>query len=783
MVGVDEEAFVEGLPHVRSWVRCASVSVRKRHRARDTTPLRCPPLAPAAAAISTHCRTGSGAVFEMRLRRHLPAFETPTYLLGAVALSVITVLAWWFLLAVPIVELVRTSRQVGLIGEAALLVGLVTLLAGSSLTYLVARVGATLRWRSHRPVPRSAVVEAILRDQPTLTVLIPSYKEEPKVVWRTVMSAALQEFPGLRVVVLIDDPPNPADTSDALLLDHVAQAAAWVDRVLGRMESYLEGRHLQALSSISSARNAPNAVTAATVAVTDDYQRAIHRLRQWASDVRWGGHESEFFSERVIGDLAADLDGHRLNLMHRLAAGQATTSDVHEAYRRLRWVFGVEVSTFERKTYASLSHEANKAMNINAYLGLMGGSYRDSVDADGNRSLTPSTEPDAWHIPATDYVLTLDADSALLMGYCGRLVEVMQRPENSDAAVIQTPYCAFPGPQSALERVAGATTDLLHVVHQGKTYFGATFWVGANAVIRMEALHDIAERSVVDGVEVTRFIQDRTVIEDTESTIDLLRRGWRLINYPERLAYSATPPDFGTLVIQRRRWANGGLLILPKLLDHVRHSRSWLTPRGAIGLGLQLNYLMSIAVTNVCLAVLLLFPFDPSLLSWSVLAIPIGYFVAMTWDLMLLGYRPLCAVRVYAMNLLLLPVNLAGVLMSIRQGVTKRKTPFARTPKIADRVRAPALYIVLPIAMIALAALVTASAVMVGRGGTAVVATAMGVLLAYALAVYVTPAAAASDVRAGASSRLPRPTRTPSQGELLDCVGQTAGAPSMSSQH
>jgi len=30
------------------------------------------------------------------------------------------------------------------------------------------------------------------------------------------------------------------------------------------------------------------------------------------------------------------------------------------------------VENFERKRYASLSQEANKAMNINAYLGLMG---------------------------------------------------------------------------------------------------------------------------------------------------------------------------------------------------------------------------------------------------------------------------------------------------------------------------------------------------------------------------------------------------------------------------
>src|SRR3712207_8901858 len=50
-----------------------------------------------------------------------------------------------------------------------------------------------------------------------------------------------------------------------------------------------------------------------------------------------------------------------------------------------------------------------------------------------------------------------------------------------------------------------------------------------------------------------RSVQDRTVIEDTESSVDLAAHGWTLINYPERLSYSATPPDFGSLVVQRDR--------------------------------------------------------------------------------------------------------------------------------------------------------------------------------------------------------------------------------------
>ena len=118
-----------------------------------------------------------------------------------------------------------------------------------------------------------------------------------------------------------------------------------------------------------------------------------------------------------------------------------------------------------------------------------------------------------------------------------------------------------------MERLSGATTDLQHIVHQGMSYYGATFWVGANAVIRKRALDDIVEIEHQGGFEIRRYVMDRTVIEDTESSIDLAIHGWRLLNYPERLSYSATPPDFGSLCIQRRRWANGGLIIMPKLCE------------------------------------------------------------------------------------------------------------------------------------------------------------------------------------------------------------------------
>src|SRR5262249_46485513 len=159
------------------------------------------------------------------------------------------------------------------------------------------------------------------------------------------------------------------------------------------------------------------------------------------------------------------------------------------------------------------------------------------------------------------------------------------------------------------------------------------------------------------GHRVPLFIQDRTVIEDTGSTVDLIRGGWRLYNYPERLAYSATPPDFGSLIIQRRRWSNGGLIILPDLLGHY-----WRATQAAcrpLEMLMRAHYLFSPAVGNLGLLVLLVYHFDDGLSSaWLPLSAA-PYYVLYGRDLCLSGYRWIDLLRVYALNLMLLPVNLA----------------------------------------------------------------------------------------------------------------------------
>src|SRR5262249_22360964 len=145
-----------------------------------------------------------------------------------------------------------------------------------------------------------------------------------------------------------------------------------------------------------------------------------------------------------------------------------------------------------------------------------------------------------------------------------------------------------------VERVAGATTDVQYLLHQGMTRFGAAFWVGANAVMRTAALRDVATTAEERGWTLIKVLHDRTVIEDTETTLELRRRGWRLHSYAERLAFSATPPDFGALLVQRLRWATGGLVLLPRLVRALRKGRPCSKRRAVTEAAMRLHYLISL---------------------------------------------------------------------------------------------------------------------------------------------------------------------------------------------
>lgn len=686
---------------------------------------------------------------------------------GRVAIFV-TVLSWiGYIVSTVIRQFLTIDTNFRFAMEAVIYLVVVTFLTFSALMYLMARQGALYRFRDHQRAAR-AVIDQHFGAGPSeaLTVLIPSYAEEPDVVRLTVWSAALQEYPDLRVVLLIDDPPTPTDPD---VLAKLTATRALVDEIATALAEP-RGRFDASWREAEERLSAREAVSGDIDRLATEYRAAADWLVAMAEAEQVVDHVSEFFVDQVLMGLASELRLTLLALEAAIDQGARLESDrVLELHRRLAWIFAVRLENFERKTWASLSHEANKAMNINAYLSLMGHTWRPTRTPDTmllHRVEDDSVEPDDLVFDDSGFVLTLDADSQLLRDYCIRLVHFLEQAENERVAIIQTPYSSFRGAPTRIERVAGATTDLQHVLHQGMTYHGATFWVGANAVIRKPALEDIVEVETVGGFEVRTYIQDRTVIEDTESSIDIGSAGWTLVNYPERLSYSATPPDFGSLVVQRRRWANGGLLILPKLWSQIRQRRYRRERIRLSEVALRVNYMASIAWATFGLLFLLFYPFDSRLLSPLVVGAALPYFLAMGSDLREGGHRFTDIFRIYGFNLVLLPVNLAGVLKSIQQAFTGEKIPFARTPKVRDRTAAPGWHVLMPYLIVAFSLLTAWRDFNQQNWGNFAFAVLNAVLAAGAIRAYIGLSASVVDMGLGFASWLhvdkkPKKVETP----------------------
>ncbi|MEO8538677.1 MAG: glycosyltransferase family 2 protein [bacterium] len=610
-----------------------------------------------------------------------------------------TAAAWCAYVVEQTLRLANSELSPRTLAETGVYLVIVTLLTASASAYLLARLGHFERIKSHRRVPRSTIDDFFDREMPTLTVIVPSYREDERVIRQTLLSAALQEYPNLRVVLLVDDPPKPSEYAHRESLE---RARALPNVLMGylaeprrRFEAALEQfEHQQTSQAIADSET--------LALLSSHYEAAAHWFEQEDLRMPRVDHSDQFlaieFFERMANDFRATAQAVQAAATEPHA--NISRRRVHQLYSRLTRTFQADISSFERKQFASLSHEPNKAMNLNSYLGLMGGRYC-IVASPGGRVLIPAGQrtPDLV-VPHTDYVLTLDADSILLPEYCLRLVYFMEQEENQNVAVVQTPYSAYRGAASRIERVAGATTDIQHIVHQGLTRYDATFWVGANAVIRKLALDELEDEEDEAGFAIRRFIKDRTVIEDTESSIDLRARGWRLHNYPERLSYSATPPDFGSLVVQRQRWANGGLVIFPKLVRLMRHREKGVKRPGLAEFFLRMNYLVSISWASLGLLLLLFYPFDGQLLSRFAVVTALPYFWAMSNDLKRSGYRRFDIFQVYGFNLLLLPVNLIGTMQSIVQGIGGQKIAFARTPKVRNRTVAPLLFVIVPLLLI-----------------------------------------------------------------------------------
>ena len=272
---------------------------------------------------------------------------------------------------------------------------IVTMLTVSALAYLLSRLGFFYRTRTHHRASRAILDRFFDTTTPALTTIIPSYQEDARVIRNTLLSAALQEYPGKRVVLLIDDPFVPKTEQARKQLE----AARALPGEIGRLLADPAARFSRALDGFerSAERGEPLDIGSMT-ALAGHYDEAAVWVAGLAADQEIIDHTDAFFASEVILRLAGSLREIADALLRSADEGVMPEQDMfRRLYRRLVWTFRAEVTSFERKRYVSLSHEPNKAMNLNSYMGLMGGSYREVQTVTGTalvRSMPASCDLD-----------------------------------------------------------------------------------------------------------------------------------------------------------------------------------------------------------------------------------------------------------------------------------------------------------------------------------------------------------------------------------------------------
>lgn len=158
-----------------------------------------------------------------------------------------------------------------------------------------------------------------------------------------------------------------------------------------------------------------------------------------------------------------------------------------------------------------------------------------------------------------DLIAQLDADHVVLPDFLSHTLGYFADPK---IAVVQTPQDFYNVDSFEhdtnrswfwRDRRSEAFNEqrlFYRAIQPGKNRWGAAFWCGTNAVIRVSALRDVG------GVAY------ETVTEDIHTTIRMHRRAWRTVYHNEVLAHGLAARDVEEYQSQRLRWGTGAMQIM-----------------------------------------------------------------------------------------------------------------------------------------------------------------------------------------------------------------------------
>ena len=154
------------------------------------------------------------------------------------------------------------------------------LLIFSAIAHLLARLGYQLRLRSEFPRALSGAAENTV-----VGIIVPSYREEPEVIHRTLLSAALHTHPRKWITLLLDDPAVPLTAEQHALLERGRAAP-------GRVTQFLAP--LLTLARAAATSNDPRGALKSLHVECGRYLMTV--AAGWSRD----DHENRLFIERVL---------------------------------------------------------------------------------------------------------------------------------------------------------------------------------------------------------------------------------------------------------------------------------------------------------------------------------------------------------------------------------------------------------------------------------------------------------------------------------------------------
>lgn len=188
-------------------------------------------------------------------------------------------------------------------------------------------------------------------DPGLLTVLVPSYREDLAVVRQTVLTAALQDYPNRRVVVLVDDPPSPSVAEHADALDGMRRLPALVQAQLGKPAARL-GRAEQDFHARVGRHGhlGPDELAAEARRLAGLHESVAVWLDEQAHLEDVDDHTTRLFVQLTFVVRAASCRRRAAAQLAAARAGELTTAQMRQVHHRLSRMLCVEIRPFEQSS-------------------------------------------------------------------------------------------------------------------------------------------------------------------------------------------------------------------------------------------------------------------------------------------------------------------------------------------------------------------------------------------------------------------------------------------------